>query len=197
MATKNPPAEERDIAVLNRHASLKLPRGAVERMLSALDRDGRWEVPEGELSVVFVSDEELAGLHDEFLDDPTVTDVITFEGDPLCGSAGEICVSVDRAVEVAAELKVPVEQELALYVVHGYLHLAGFDDLKPELKRVMRRAEAAAMKVIAEEKLMPAFAFKPKPAPKPKAAKALSPSPVPSKKSTAKGAAKSRGARRG
>jgi probable rRNA maturation factor len=190
MAKHSPAAEERDIAVLNRHKTLKVPKGAVERMLHALDRDGRWPVPEGELSIVFVSDEELAGLHDEFLDDPTVTDVITFEGDPLCGSAGEICVSVDRAIEVAAELKVPVEQELALYVVHGYLHLAGFDDLKPELKRVMRRAEAAALKVIELEKLLPAFAFKAGRATKPKGK-------TPTKSAASKGTKASKGARRG
>lgn len=150
---------ERDVTVANRHRRLRLPRGGVERLIAVLDADGRWPVPEGELSIVFVTDPELARIHEEFLDDPTVTDVITFEGDPLCGSAGEICVSADRAAEVASERGDPFSRELALYIVHGYLHLAGFDDLEPAKKRVMRRAESAALTALQRAGALPEFAL--------------------------------------
>jgi probable rRNA maturation factor len=151
------PQPSREVTVSNRNRRLRIPRGSVEAIISALDADGRWTVPRGELSVVFTTDAALAKLHDRFLDDPTETDVITFEGDPLCMSAGEICISADRAAAVAAERGQPFPEELALYLVHGYLHLAGYDDLKPELKRAMRRAEAAAMRLLRERGLAADF----------------------------------------
>jgi probable rRNA maturation factor len=146
----------REVVLANRHRRLRLPRGSIQRVIHTLDADGRWPVGEGELSVAFVTDAELAALHGRFLDDPTETDVITFEGDPLCGSAGEICISADRAARVSGERGLPFEQELTLYLVHGYLHLAGFDDLEPRLKRRMRAAEAAALKLVADAGVLPA-----------------------------------------
>ncbi|MEQ1842380.1 MAG: rRNA maturation RNAse YbeY, partial [Verrucomicrobiales bacterium] len=47
--------------------------------------------------------------------------------------------------------------ELTLYVVHGWLHLAGYDDLVPAKKRVMRRAEARAMKILQTQDCRPSF----------------------------------------
>jgi probable rRNA maturation factor len=51
-------------------------------------------------------------------------------------------------------------EELTLYLVHGYLHLAGYDDLHPDKKRFMRRAEARALKLLAEADAIPTFAWK-------------------------------------
>jgi probable rRNA maturation factor len=113
--------------------------------------------PPGELSVVFLTDAALAALHAQFLDDPTTTDVITFEGDPLAGLAGEICVSADTAHAYAREHSRDFATELTLYVVHGWLHLAGYDDLRPAKKRRMRAAEARAMQLLTEANAIPAF----------------------------------------
>ena len=116
--------------------------------------------PEGELSLAFVSDPALAKLHEKFFDDPSITDVITFEGEPAFGVAGEVCVSVDTAQRYAAENGRGFSEELSLYVIHGWLHLAGYDDLKPELKRAMRRAEARAEKILRPLGLLAAFELK-------------------------------------
>lgn len=127
-------------------------------------------VPPGELSLVFLTDPALAKIHADFMDDPTATDVITFEGDPAAGLAGEICVSADTAWNyVGARLArvrgraqgTPLQQsfatELTLYLVHGWLHLAGYDDLRPARKRRMRAAEARAMKLLAAAGAIPPF----------------------------------------
>jgi len=111
------------------------------------------------LSVVFMTDDALAQLHADFLDDPTPTDVITFEGTAELGSAGEICVSADRAAAFAADHERDFSEELTLYLVHGWLHLAGYDDLQPALKRQMRAAEARAMRYLAEAGAIPNFAL--------------------------------------
>jgi probable rRNA maturation factor len=114
----------------------------------------------GELSVAFLTDTALARLHGRFLSDPSPTDVITFPGDPALGTAGEICVCADAAVRVAGSRRDAFSAELTLYLVHGWLHLAGHDDLRPPLTRAMRRAEARALRLLREAGAMPRFAWK-------------------------------------
>lgn len=93
-------------------------------------------------SIVFVSDRELARMHGRWLDDASPTDVITFDlGDELAGPAGELYVSVERARKVAAANGGSAARELALYLVHGVLHLCGHDDHRPRERLRMRRAE--------------------------------------------------------
>lgn len=150
----------RPVGVVNRHPRLKMGRGGVARLVAELDANAGLFLggcPPGELSVALVSDRALAVLHGRFLGDPTPTDVITFEGDPLLGTAGEICVSVDAARRQGGRGRDAFGRELALYVVHGWLHLAGYDDLQPGAKRVMRRAEARAMRLLGRAKALPCF----------------------------------------
>lgn len=77
-----------------------------------------------EIEVAIVSDRTIARVHQEFMALPDPTDVITFEH-------GEIVTSAETARARALELGHRVEEELALYIVHGLLHLNGFDDLNP------------------------------------------------------------------
>lgn len=176
------PATTRPVAIQNRHPRLRAPAREVRRLIALLD--GHFRVapadlatfvpararalraslrtpspacPPGELSVVFLTDPALAQLHADFMDDPTPTDVITFEGDAAAGLAGEICVSADTAAAYARVHRRDFATELTLYVVHGWLHLAGYDDLRPDRKRRMRAAEARAMKLLAAHAAIPAF----------------------------------------
>jgi probable rRNA maturation factor len=106
---------------------------------AALRHGGR---PGVEMGVVVVDDATLAAMHAEWLDDASLTDVITFDlGADLDGPAGEVYVSVDRARAVAAQRGIDPARELVLYVVHGVLHLCGFDDHAEEDRRRMRLAE--------------------------------------------------------
>ena len=107
-----------------------------------------------------MDDVAIADLHAQFLDDPTTTDVITFEGEPAFGTAGEICVSADTAQSFAAKNHHDFSTELTLYVVHGWLHLAGYDDLEPAKKRRMRAAEKRAMTLLAPLLVKPVFRWK-------------------------------------
>jgi len=110
---------------------------------AALAHGGR---PELTLSVVFVSDAELARLHAEHLGDPSPTDVMAFDlGAEGGGPAGEVYVSVERARAVARERDLAPEAELLLYVVHGCLHLCGHDDHAPRARARMRAAERAVL----------------------------------------------------
>jgi|MesohylFT_1024984.scaffolds.fasta_scaffold65760_1 probable rRNA maturation factor len=118
-------------------------------------------IPAGELSVSFLTDSALAKLHAAYLDDPTTTDVITFEGDEALGHAGDICVSVDTALAYSEKHQVPFAEEILRYVIHGWLHLAGYDDLHPKKKRRLRAAEDRALKLLRTANLLPAFNVKP------------------------------------
>jgi probable rRNA maturation factor len=114
----------------------------------------------GELSLVFMTDTALAELHGRFLDDPAETDVMTFTGDPALDCLGEICVSADRAARVAPAHGHDFAEELMLYVAHGWLHLAGYDDLRPAHKRRMRAAEARALRLLRTAAAIPRCALR-------------------------------------
>lgn len=117
-----------------------LDDAAVRRAVAAaLSRGGR---PEALLCVVFVDDARLATMHGEYLGDPDPTDVIAFDlGEECDGPEGELYVSVERARAVSRARGVSAARELALYVVHGALHLCGYDDREPEERARMRAAE--------------------------------------------------------
>ncbi len=74
-----------------------------------------------EVEISFITDEAIAKVHAEFLEDPTPTDVITF-------AHGEILISTETAIRQAAEYGQNPLRETALYLIHGLLHLNGHED---------------------------------------------------------------------
>ena len=152
----------REVHLHRAHPRLRLDRRAVIRVIHLLDAAAaRFQggPPEGELSLAFLTDPALAALHANFLGDPTPTDVITFEAQPGMGAAGEICVSADTARAFAQAKKLDFSRELTLYIVHGWLHLEGYDDLQPAKKRQMRAAEVRAMKLLDAADAVPVFSL--------------------------------------
>lgn len=120
---------------------------AIEAVRAALAHGER----EGlRVTVVLVDDPTLAELHERFLDDPTPTDVMAFDlgADDDEGPEAEIYASVDRARDVAAGRGVSPERELALYLVHGALHLCGYDDHEPAQRAAMRDAERVVLRAL-------------------------------------------------
>lgn len=118
----------------------------------------KFRAPTGEISIALVDDEELALIHGKFLNDPSKTDVITFPSDEK-GFAGEICASAERAFKCAKKFSNTPNRELALYVAHGYLHLAGLDDIEISDAAKMRKAEATAMNIFDSSFRNPLFIF--------------------------------------
>ena len=99
-----------------------------------------------EVDVILVSEGHLTDLHLRFLGDGSPTDVLAFAlGTGEEGPEAEIYVSIDRAREVAAARGVTAAREVALYAVHGALHLCGFDDHEPADRARMREAENAVL----------------------------------------------------
>ncbi|RMF57756.1 MAG: rRNA maturation RNase YbeY [Calditrichaeota bacterium] len=98
-------------------------------------------LPASEINIIFVDDPYLRDLHDRFLGDNTVTDVMTFNLGTEHHIEGEIYISVDRAKDQAREFGVSLQEELARLIIHGLLHLKGYDDATPEEQRLMREKE--------------------------------------------------------
>lgn len=85
-----------------------------------------------EVEISLLGEAAIAKVHGEFLDDPTPTDVITFEH-------GEILIGVPIAAANAKKFRHPADHEVALCAIHGLLHLLGYDDLA-EKERVIMHA---------------------------------------------------------
>jgi probable rRNA maturation factor len=150
----------RPLAITVRHPRLRVDRRSVAAAVKVLDSNAasfNGGCPAGELSLAFMTDDELARLHGAFLGDPSPTDVITFGGNAAAGTAGEVCVSADAAVREAGKAAAAFSAEVTLYLVHGWLHLAGYDDMRPAAKRAMRRAEARALRLLGKAAAIPRF----------------------------------------
>ncbi len=109
----------------------------------------------GQLGVSFLSSGKMAEVNWDFLTHTGDTDVICFDYRENDGFDGDECVDILICPNVAAreaeKRSLPYAQEVTLYLIHGLLHAAGYDDLKPELKRKMRRAEKRVMTAVLAE----------------------------------------------
>jgi len=95
----------------------------------------------GEISYIFCSDEYLHKINLEHLDHDTFTDIITFNycEEDLINS--DIFISIDRIKENSESFKTTFEDELCRVIIHGILHLVGYDDKTDEDKVLMRAKE--------------------------------------------------------
>lgn len=100
-----------------------------------------------EVSIHFVTEEEICALHQDYFDDPSPTDCISFpmDEDPDDPSEysllGDVFVCPKTAIRYAAEHLSDPYEETTLYVIHGLLHLMGYDDILDEDIKKMRAAE--------------------------------------------------------
>lgn len=112
-------------------------RKAVEETLDFLG------IQAEELAVYFVTQKKICALHQAFFEDPSPTDCISFPLDDQ--HLGEVFVCPKVAIEYARERKKDPYDEILLYVIHGLLHLLGYDDLTSGEKREMRKMEKRCM----------------------------------------------------
>ncbi len=95
-----------------------------------------------EITFVFCSDNYLLALNQQYLNHDTYTDVITFDNsDDFEDIEGDIFISIDRVMENADKFHHTTENELHRVMVHGVLHLIGFEDKNTIQKEEMTREE--------------------------------------------------------
>lgn len=94
----------------------------------------------GEMSIIFCSDEYLLNINQQYLQHDYFTDIITFEysREPI---SGDLFISIDRIRDNAEEYEVPFEKELYRVIIHGVLHLMGYQDKSPAESDLIRSKE--------------------------------------------------------
>lgn len=115
-------------------------RSFIERVVSAVLE--YVERPDFDVSLLLTDDTEISELHQQYLSDPSPTDVMSFDMD----GGAEVVVSVETATRVALAGGHAIHAEVALYIVHGLLHTVGYDDINADDRRRMREAECSIMK---------------------------------------------------
>lgn len=146
------------LLVRNRQRARPVRVPELRRLLTALLRD-HLRLPSWELAVHLVDDAQMTRLNEHFLRHAGTTDVISFNHAvahvpvPERGARpalyGELFVCVPEALRQARRYRTRWTQELARYLVHGTLHLLGYDDTTPAARRRMKREEDRLLRALA------------------------------------------------
>ncbi len=103
----------------------------------------------GELYYYFCSDEKLLEINRERLGHDFFTDIVTFPlDDCLTVLSSEFCISLDRVADNAQVFGHSYVHELHRVIIHGVLHLIGFDDHTEEDEKMMRKKEEESLSMI-------------------------------------------------
>lgn len=95
----------------------------------------------GDITYVFCSDEYLWNMNKQYLNHDYYTDIITFDYVKDDIISGDLFISYDRILDNAEKFKVLRETELLRVMIHGVLHLIGYDDVTDELEREIHKKE--------------------------------------------------------
>ena len=131
------------LSIRNRQLTRRLDCRFLARLTRFLLRD-LMQKPSYELAIYLVGGPEITQLNETFLQHHGPTDVITFDYcDPAQPESlsGEVFVCLDEAERQARLFHASWQSETVRYVVHGILHLCGYDDHKPGDRRKMKREE--------------------------------------------------------
>lgn len=137
------------VNVRNKQKSLKISPDQVIKVVEwVLEEDG--EICD-EVSVYFVNTSTIAALHQEFFNDPSPTDCISFPIDDHESLMpyrilGEIFICPATALDYAKQHQKDPYEETTLYIVHGLLHLMGYDDREVADRKWMKQAERRHMR---------------------------------------------------
>ena len=101
----------------------------------------------GEVGYMFVNDEKILAINNEYLGHDYYTDVITFDYDEDDVVNGDIVISLDTVRTNAELFDKAYEDELYRVIIHGILHLCGLNDKGPGEREIMEKAENKALEM--------------------------------------------------
>jgi len=99
----------------------------------------------GELSIIFVSDDEILSINQQYLNHNYFTDIITFDYSFDRIIVGDIFISIDTVKTNSQKFRTDYGEELLRVIIHGVLHLIGFKDKNPKDKKEMTFNENLAL----------------------------------------------------
>ncbi len=109
-----------------------------------------------EVNIYFVDEKEIKKLHKDFFNDNTPTDCISFPIDPIgvnCDILGEIFVCTEVAINYAKKNNIDKCDETLLYLIHGLLHLIGYNDKFEHDIKIMREKEQYCLDLLKKRNL--------------------------------------------
>ncbi len=145
-----------DVHIFNQQKDLCISHAQVDNVVKEmLKHEG---IQCDEVSIQFVDTSKICELHQRFFDDPTTTDCISFPIDPpgtegFC-VLGEVFVCPETAINYAKNHNTDPLHEVTLYIIHGLLHLIGYDDISEKDEPLMREAEKRHIKNLENKELI-------------------------------------------
>ncbi len=146
------------VTVYNKQQDLEISIPTVQKQARAVLNFKK--IKTDEVIIHFVDETKICELHFLFFNDPTPTDCITLPidkpDDKKIGRSilGEIFISAAEAVKFAKEHNIDKYEELTLYLIHGLLHLIGYNDIDKKERDLMRKEEKTCMNLLKEKKLL-------------------------------------------
>lgn len=137
------------VNLYDNQSALKLPARLVKKLVKTVIANENQRC--NEINVYFVDTATICQLHEQFFDDPSPTDCISFpididaEEDDLSRLLGEVFVCPETALAYTQQHHGNPFIETALYLIHGLLHLMGYDDINEKDRALMREAEKRHM----------------------------------------------------
>jgi probable rRNA maturation factor len=161
------PSSQGKLSLQNRHRACRVDQRLLRQIVLAILRE-KWPSGAFDLGIYLVADPEMTHLNETFLQHQGSTDVITFDYAEKPGHAprrslpvrprpnlpppllhGELFVCLDEALLQARRFHTTWQAESVRYVVHGILHLLGYDDQESKARRRMKKEEDACVRQLA------------------------------------------------
>ncbi len=142
----------------NQQRDLPISTESVERVVSFLF--DTLKINCDEVALHFVTKHKISQTHKIYFNDPSPTDCISFPLDPPKSKRsghtilGEIFICPKVAIEYGKKHGLNAYEEVTRYLVHGLLHLIGFDDIIPEERSKMQRKENRCMKLLIKQGIL-------------------------------------------
>ena len=123
------------------------------KLISHLKKELKFGIDSLEINII--DKEYILELNKNFLNHNYTTDIITFNySKDIDGLDGEIFISLHDAISNAKKFRVHLDSEVLRLVIHGILHLIGYDDVSFDKKRVMKKKENKLVEILKPQKLV-------------------------------------------
>lgn len=138
------------IILYDTQKDLQLDRSTLKEVTSFLIKE--MKIATDEIIVHFVTEKKISDLHSQFFNDPTPTDCISF---PIDGTSlsrhhilGELFICPKVAIAQSKHYQTTPGKELLRYLIHGLLHLIGYNDIETKERKIMKGKEGALLKKV-------------------------------------------------
>ncbi len=127
-------------------SKLTFPKNTIKSWIKSVIQSNNYKV--GSISYIFCTDDYILRVNKEYLNHDYFTDIITFNYNEDKTLSGDLFISVDTVKTNAQEYGVTFDKELYRVMIHGVLHLIGFDDISDELQQEMTQKEDEALNIL-------------------------------------------------